>query len=67
MFWAVGLVLAVKGHWKPLAVAIGTIVAVLIAAALIPDRARGNAVPVAIVQDRPLPTDPLLQRASSHL
>jgi len=50
MFWAVGLVLAVKGHWKPLAVAIGTIVAVLIAAALIPDRARGNAVPVAIVQ-----------------
>ena len=50
MCWAVGLVLAVKGHWQPLVLAIGGIVVVLITAALIPDRERGPAIPVAIVQ-----------------
>ncbi|CAN5222758.1 hypothetical protein BH18ACT5_BH18ACT5_15280 [soil metagenome] len=50
MCWAVGLVFAVKGHWQPLALTIGGIVVVLLAAGLIPDRERGPAVPVAIVQ-----------------
>ncbi len=50
MFWAVGLVLALKGQWKPLVLAVGGIVVVVAAAALIPDRSKGDAVPVAIVQ-----------------
>ncbi|MGH9892473.1 MAG: apolipoprotein N-acyltransferase, partial [bacterium] len=48
--WGLGLLFAVKGKWVPLLLAVGSVVSVLLIGALIPERARGAAVPVAIVQ-----------------
>lgn len=50
MLWAAGLVLAVKGKWHLLVAAVGAIALTLLAGAAVPDRAKGDAVPVAIVQ-----------------